>query len=59
VERLPWNDSEVPVAHEEEEEKPKAAEDDAMAGTCVERWVSIHVQRRGEISSGRKITSLI
>jgi hypothetical protein len=35
VERLPWNDSEVPVAHEEEEQKPDTAEDEQMAGTCA------------------------
>lgn len=34
VERLPWNDSEVPVAHEEEDQKPNTAEDDQTAGTC-------------------------
>jgi len=56
VERLPWNDSEVPVAHEEEEEKPKAAEDDAMAAEFAGLEPKAAADKLVELCKDRKLT---
>jgi hypothetical protein len=50
VERLTWNDSEVAVAHEEEEVKPDAAGDAAMAGAC---WLTANVKA---LACARRLT---